>query len=245
MSTGEPVYKRIVLKLSGEMLGGSQGAGLDYPSIQGFGREVQEVIQAGVQVALVIGGGNLVRGAQAVGSHGLLQRATGDCMGMLATVINALALQDALQAMGVEARAMSALHMPEVCESFVRREALRHLEQGRVVILAGGLGAPFFTTDTAAAQRALELDAEIVLKGTKVDGVYSDDPVKNPHAQRYTVLSFQEVLEKDLKVMDATAIALCRDHDLPILVFSMLRPGNILRAISGEGETIGTLVVNT
>ena len=239
---GEPAYKRILLKLSGEMLGGTAGKGLDVQRITDFCRETIEVSRLGVEVAVVIGGGNIIRGDQAVREFGLMRRASADYMGMLATLINSLALQDALESMGAATRVLSAIEARAVCEPYIRRRAIRHLEKKRIVILAGGTGHPYFSTDTTAALRALEIQAEVLLKATKVDGVYSDDPVKNPKAERYTKLRYQEVVERRLHVMDTTAVALCMENKLPILVFSVQKPGNIMRAVLGEGDRIGTLV---
>ncbi|MCK6474590.1 MAG: UMP kinase [Planctomycetes bacterium] len=231
-----------MLKLSGEMLGGDSGRGIDTSRLTGFCREVKEVSNLGVQVAVVIGGGNIIRGSVAARESGLLQRATADYMGMLATIINALALQDALEGMGVQTRVMSAISVVSVCEEYIRRRALRHLEKGRVVILAGGTGHPFFSTDTTAALRATEINAEVLMKATKVDGVYSADPKKDPKAKRFAKLDYMQVLKDRLNVMDATAISLCMDNNLPIFVFSVQEPGNIRRAVLGEAGSIGTLV---
>ena len=235
-------YKRILLKLSGEMLGGVAGKGLDMQRIEDFCRETIEVSQRGVEVAVVIGGGNIMRGDQAVRESGLTRRASADYMGMLATLINALALQDVLESMGAATRVLSAIEARAVCEPYIRRRAIRHLEKKRIVILAGGTGHPYFSTDTTAALRALELHAEVLLKATKVDGVYSADPIVNPKATRYSKLSYQDVVQRRLHVMDTTAVALCMENRLPILVFSVQKPGNIMRAITGEGKRIGTLV---
>lgn len=235
-------YKRILLKLSGEMLGGVAGKGLDMQRITDFCRETVEVARRGVQVAVVIGGGNIIRGDQAVREFGLQRRASADYMGMLATLINALALQDALEGMGAATRVLSAIEARAVCEPYIRRRATRHLEKGRIVILAGGTGHPYFSTDTTAALRALEIHAEVLLKATKVDGVYSDDPIKNPKAVRYAKLSYQEVVQRRLHVMDTAAVALCMENKMPILVFSVQKPGNIMRAVMGEGGKIGTIV---
>lgn len=232
-------YERVLLKLSGEVFGGKSGAGLDLDAIEQIALQVRQVCNLGCQVAVVIGGGNILRGA-AFGEKGM-NRATADYMGMLGTVINALAFQDAIERIGLHARVLSALHVHSVCEPFIVRRAVRHLEKGRVTILAGGTGNPFFTTDTTAALRAKEIQAEILLKATKVDGVYSGDPMKDPTVKRYERVTYDEVLERNLKVMDAAAIALCRENHLPILVFSMLEPGNIVRAV--RGEKLGTLVV--
>ncbi|MGC8466692.1 MAG: UMP kinase [Acidithiobacillus sp.] len=231
-------YSRILLKLSGEALMGEGQYGVDRAVVQRMAAEIKAVADAGVQVALVIGGGNIFRG-MAKAAEGM-DRATADYMGMLATVMNALAVQDALEHLGLPTRVQSALHIEQVAEPYIRRRAIRHLEKGRVVIFGAGTGNPFFTTDTAASLRAVEINAELVLKGTKVDGVYTDDPVTHPEAMRYRELSFNQVLEQGLQVMDATAITLCRDNDMPIVVFSMNKPGALMRVLQGEEE--GTLV---
>lgn len=205
--------------------------------------QIQHAHASGCQIAIVIGGGNILRGAQFSGHNALVQEATAHYMGMLATMINSLAMQDALESVGLQTRVMSAIPVEKIAETFIRRRAIRHLEKGRVVILAAGIGNPFVTTDTAAAQRALELDADVVLKATRVDGVYSDDPEKNPHAVLYESLSYADVIEKKLRVMDATAIALCREHEKPIVVFNFKKDGNIVRAVSGS--TVGTLIGTT
>ena len=235
----QPIYKRIILKLSGEMLGGESGKGIDPDQIESLCAQVSEVRAYGVEVAVVIGGGNIIRGNTASQS-GLLHRATADYMGMLATIMNALALQDALESMGAETRVMSAIKAEEVCEPYIRRKALRHLELKRIVILAGGTGNPYFTTDTTAALRAMELKAEVLMKATKVAGVFDSDPAKNPKAKKYETLSYMQVLRDRLNVMDTTAISLCMDNNLPILVFSVKEPGNIRRAVLGEN--LGTYV---
>ena len=227
-------YQRVLLKLSGEALMGDGQYGVDRAVVQRMAAEIKEVADAGVQVALVIGGGNIFRG-MAKAAEGM-DRATADYMGMLATVMNALAVQDALEHLGLPTRVQSALHIEQVAEPYIRRRAIRHLEKGRVVIFAAGTGNPFFTTDTAASLRAVEINAELVLKGTKVDGIYTDDPVSNPSAMRYRDLSFDQVLEQGLQVMDATAITLCRDNDMPIIVFSMNKAGALLRVLQGEEE---------
>ncbi|MCE5360231.1 UMP kinase [Candidatus Igneacidithiobacillus taiwanensis] len=234
-------YRRVLLKLSGEALMGDGQYGVDRGVVQRMAAEIKEIADAGVQVALVIGGGNIFRG-MAKAAEGM-DRATADYMGMLATVMNALAVQDALEHLGLPTRVQSALHIEQVAEPYIRRRAIRHLEKGRVVIFGAGTGNPFFTTDTAASLRAVEIGAELVLKGTKVDGIYTDDPVTNPDAMRYRKLSFDQVLEQGLQVMDATAITLCRDNDMPIIVFSMNKPGALLRVLQGEEE--GTLVRGT
>lgn len=238
MSSQSPVYKRILLKLSGEALMGEGDYGIEPSVIGRIAGEIKEVVSLGVQVGLVIGGGNIFRGAGLAASG--IDRVTGDHMGMLATVLNALAMQDALEKQEVPARVMSALSIHQVCEDYIRRRALRHMEKGRVVMFAAGTGNPFFTTDSAASLRAIEIDADVVIKATKVDGVYSADPVTNPDAERYTKLTFDHVLEKKLMVMDATAVVLCRDHDMPLRIFSILNSGDLLRMICGED--VGTLV---
>lgn len=231
-------YKRILLKLSGEILAGDKGGGIDPEIINQLVAQVREVHEMGIQVGIVIGGGNIFRGVQA-GSQGL-DRVTGDYMGMLATAINALALQDRLESVGVDTRVASAIEMREISEPYIRRRATRHLEKGRVVIFACGTGNPFFTTDTAASLRAMEIGADVVLKGTKVDAVYDSDPVKNPNAKPYRTITFMDVLQQGLKVMDAAAISLCMDNRLPIIVFNVGVEGNLRRIVSGE--PVGTLV---
>lgn len=237
---GPPRYRRVVLKLSGESFshGGERGIGMD--EVMHIARQIQQAAATGCQIALVIGGGNILRGSQFKNTHSGIQEATAHYMGMLATVINALALQDALESLGCETRVMTAIHMQGVAEPYIRRRARRHLEKGRLVILAAGSGSPFVTTDTAAAQRALELDAEILMKATRVDGVYSDDPERNPHAVLYSELDYATVRERNLRVMDSTAIAHCMEHNMPILVFNYKKEGNILRAV--RGEKVGTLI---
>ena len=233
-----PSYKRILLKLSGEALMGEQAFGIDPAVADQIAREVAEVQALGVQTAIVIGGGNIFRGLTA--SARGLDRATADYMGMLATVINGLALSDAIERLGTETRLVTAIEMREVAEPFIRRRALRHLDKGRVVVFAAGTGNPYFTTDTAAALRAMEIRAEVILKATKVDGVFTADPHIDPTATRIDTVSYLEVLERQLKVMDATAISLCMDNQLPIVVFNLLTPGNIKRAVLGE--KIGSVV---
>jgi uridylate kinase len=233
-----PKYKRVLLKLSGEALGGESGLGIAPEAVQDMARQIQEVRELGVQVVLVVGGGNIFRGLS--GSERGIERATGDYMGMLATVINALALQDALEKLGVATRVQSAISMAQIAESFIRRRAVRHLEKGRVVIFAGGTGNPYFSTDTAAALRANEIGAEVILKATKVDGIYDSDPKKNPSAKRYEQISYLEALQKQLKVMDSTAFSLCMDNRMPIIVFDFFEPHNLKRVV--VGETVGTLV---
>jgi len=231
-------YQRILLKLSGEALMGEQNFGIDPQVLSYVSEEIKNVTQQGVQVALVIGGGNIFRGVGLAASG--MDRVAGDHMGMLATVINSLALQDALEKHGVSARVMSALPIHQVCEDYIRRRAIRHLEKGRVAIFAAGTGNPFFTTDSAASLRGIEVEADVVIKATKVDGVYSADPVKDPSATLYRDLNYDEVLEKKLNVMDATAIVLCRDHKMPIRVYNMVKSGALDKIINGEQE--GTLV---
>jgi uridylate kinase len=233
-----PAYRRVLLKLSGEALMGTQSFGLDEAVVREIADEIKDIFDLGVQIAIVIGGGNIIRGLAA--SHRGIERVTGDYMGMLATVINALALQDALERVRVHTRVLSAIEMREVAEPYIRRRAIRHMEKARVVIFAGGTGNPYFSTDTAAALRAMEVKAEIILKGTKVDGIYDADPRTDPQAQRLPVVTYQRVLEQNLKFMDAAAIALCRDNDVPIAVFNLRQPGNIRRVVCGE--PVGSLV---
>jgi uridylate kinase len=231
-------YKRILLKLSGEALMGSQGYGIDLAVIDGIASEIKEIHGGGTQIAIVIGGGNIFRGLSAASTG--MERASADYMGMLATALNALALQNILENKAVPTRVQSAIEMRELAEPYIRRRAVRHLEKGRVVIFAAGTGNPFFTTDTAAALRSMEIGAEVIMKATKVDGVYSADPVKDPSAVKYERLTYLDVLQKNLKVMDATAISLCMDNSMPIIVFNLNVPGNIRRIVSGE--SLGTLV---
>lgn len=231
-------YKRVLLKLSGEVLGGTQGYGIDPQTITSIALEIKDVVASGVELALVIGGGNIFRGL-AASSKGM-DRASADYMGMLATMINALAMQDALEQIGVFTRVQSAIAMQEVAEPYIRRKAIRHLEKGRVVIFGAGTGNPYFTTDTAASLRAMEIGADVILKGTKVDGVYSADPKKDPSAIRYSSLSYLQVLQEGLQVMDATATSLCMDNNLPIIVFDVGVAGNVKRVVCGE--EIGTIV---
>ncbi len=238
---GRAVYRRIVLKLSGEALQGKLGFGIDPAVLEEFARYIKEVKALGVEVTVVVGGGNIVRGLDAAERTGL-DRATADYMGMLATVINGLALQDALERQGVPTRVQTAIEMSKVAEPYIRRRAIRHLEKGRVVIFVGGTGNPFFTTDTTAALRAMEIGADVVLKATDVDGVYSDDPATNRHAKKFTTLTFFDVLKKGLKVMDATAVSLCMSGNVPIIVFNLHRAGNIKRVVCGE--PVGTVVTN-
>ncbi len=236
--TKRPKYSRILLKLSGEALGGEAGIGISPEAVRDMAGQIREVRDLGVQVVLVVGGGNIFRGLS--GSEKGIERATGDYMGMLATVINALALQDALEKMGVATRVQSAITMAQIAEAFIRRRAVRHLEKKRVVIFGGGTGNPYFSTDTAAALRANEIGAEVVLKATKVDGIYDSDPKKNPKAKRYSQISYSEALQKRLKVMDSTAFSLCMDNKMPIIVFDFFRPHNLKRVVMGE--KVGTLV---
>ena len=239
-TTPSPRYRRILLKLSGEALMGAEDYGIDPLIIRRIAGEIREVVARNIQVALVIGGGNIFRGAGLARAG--MDRVTADHMGMLATVMNALAMQDALESLGVYARVMSALSINEVCEDYIRRRAIRHLEKGRVVIFGAGTGNPFFTTDTAASLRAIEIDADILLKATKVNGVYTDDPMQNPAATRYTHLTFDRVLTDKLSVMDATAIVMCRDNNLPLQVFNLFNVGDLLRIV--DGEDVGTVVTN-
>jgi uridylate kinase len=234
-----PRYRRVLLKLSGEALLGGGQWGIDRGVLEGICHQVIAAQKLGVEVALVIGGGNLMRGSVEARREGV-DRSTADYMGMLATVINALALQNALEHLGACTRVMSAIEMHQVAESYIRRRAVRHLEKGRTVIFAAGTGNPYFTTDTAAALRAMEIGAEVLIKATKVDGVFTADPVKDPRARRFTELTYLEVLKRRLAVMDTTAISLCMDNDLPIVVFNLNKPGNLLRLL--KGERVGTLV---
>ena len=232
-------YKRILLKLSGEALMGEQNYGIDTAMAESVAREIKAVHDLGVEVAIVVGGGNIFRGVSK--SAGNMDRGAADYIGMLATVMNAVVLQDALEKLDVYTRVMSAIDIPQLAEPFIRRRAIRHLEKKRVVIFAAGTGNPYFTTDSAAALRACELGTDVILKATKVDGVYSADPMKDSAATRFEKISYQEVLEKQLKVMDASAISLCMDNDLPIMVFNMKEAGNIIKAVNGD-LSIGTLV---
>ncbi len=234
----QPRYKRILLKLSGEALMGAQGYGIDHAVLDTITSEVKEICNLGVEVAIVIGGGNIFRGLS--GAAKGMERASADYMGMLATVLNALALQNVLENKGVVTRVQSAIEMRELAETYIRRRAVRHLEKGRVVIFAAGTGNPYFTTDTAAALRAMEIGAEVIMKATKVDGVYSADPMKDKTATKFDSLTYLDVLRKDLRVMDATAISLCMDNSLPIIVFNLNVPGNIKKIVLGA--TVGTLV---
>jgi uridylate kinase len=231
-------YKRILLKLSGEALMGEKQFGIDNNRLMQYAREIKEVFQAGVEVAVVIGGGNIFRGVQA--EQGGMERTQGDYMGMLATMINSMALQSALESIEVPTRLQSAIKMEQIAEPFIRRKAVRHLEVGRVVIFGAGTGNPYFTTDTAASLRAIEIEADVLLKGTRVDGIYTADPEKDPNATKYDKVSFTEVYDKGLNVMDMTAFTLCNENKLPIIVFDMNKTGNLMRLV--EGENVGTLV---
>ena len=233
-----PRYKRVVLKLSGEALAGSSGYGIDPRTLVSIAGQIKEVVARGVEVAIVVGGGNIWRGV--AGSAQGMDRATADYMGMLATEINALALQDALEKQGLEIRVMTAIEMKEIAEPYIRRRAIRHLEKGRVVIFAAGTGNPYFSTDTAAALRSAEIEADVILMAKKVDGVYDSDPLKNPDAKKYDYLQYIDVLNQGLGVMDSTAASLCMDNKIPIIVFNLMEDGNILRAV--KGENIGTYV---
>ncbi|MEG2337731.1 MAG: UMP kinase [Clostridium sp.] len=233
-----PRYKRVMLKLSGESLAGKKGHGFDFEVVDRISGEVKNLVELGIEVTVVVGGGNIWRGRNGVN----MDRTTSDHMGMLATCINSLALQDSLERMGVHTRVQTAIEMKEVAEPFIRRRAVRHLQKGRVVIFAAGSGNPYFSTDTAAALRAAETEAEVILLAKKVDGVYDSDPNINKDAKKFDKLTFKEVLEKDLKVMDATATALCKENNIPIIVFSLDEPNNILKAITGE--VLGTIVNN-
>lgn len=234
----QPRWQRVLLKLSGEAFAGERGSGLDYTVIGSLAKQIVDAHALGVEIAVVIGGGNIIRGQQAAQAG--IDRATADYMGMLATVVNALALQDAIEQLGVPTRVQTAIQMFQVAEPFIRRRAIRHLEKGRVVILAAGTGNPYFTTDTAAALRALEIHAQAFLKATNVDGVYDSDPRRDPNARRFSYISYSEAIARQLRVMDLTALTLCMENRLPIVVFNIARPGNVVRAILGED--IGTLV---
>jgi len=238
MTTAERPYKRVLVKLSGEALMGQGDYGIEPAVIKRIAGELVEITQMGTSVAVVIGGGNIFRGAGLARAG--MDRVTGDHMGMLATVMNALAMQDALESLGLYVRVMSAIRINQVCEDYIRRRAVRHLEKGRVIIFAAGTGNPFFTTDTAAALRAIEIDADLLLKATKVNGVYSDDPIRNPKATRYPRLTYDKVLTDKLNVMDATAVVMCRDNRLPLRVFNLNNAGDLPRVV--RGEDVGTLV---
>jgi uridylate kinase len=233
-------YKRILLKLSGESLMGDKAFGIDNDRLASYADQIKEISDLGVEIAIVIGGGNIFRGVQA--EEGGMDRTHGDYMGMLATMINSMALQAALESKGIQTRLQSAIEMKEIAEPYVRRRAMRHLEKGRVVIFGAGTGNPYFTTDSAASLRAIEVDAEVILKGTRVDGVYTADPEKDPNATKYDVISFDDVYGNGLKVMDMTAFTLCKENDLPIIIFDMDTPGNLKRVLSGE--QVGTIVRN-
>jgi uridylate kinase len=238
MKTGKPHFKRVLLKLSGEALMGDKQFGIDQKVLQYMAGELKGVSKSGVQIAIVIGGGNIFRGLEASAEG--MERTTADYMGMLATALNALALQNALEIHGMPTRVLSAIEMRELAEPYIRRRAIRHLEKGRFVIFACGTGNPYFTTDTAAALRAVEIGADVILKATKVEGIYSSDPIKNPHAKKFHDITYMDVLKRGLKVMDSTAISLCMDNSLPIMVFGLMKKGNIRKVL--EGKKIGTLV---
>jgi len=231
-------YKRVLLKLSGESLMGSKNFGIDPERLQHYAKEIDSITKLGVEVAVVIGGGNIFRGLQAADSG--IERVQGDYMGMMATVINGMALQSALETQGVYSRLVSAIEMREIAESYIRRRAIRHLEKGRVVVFSAGTGSPYFTTDSAAALRASEVNADVILKGTRVDGIYSADPEKDPNAVKYDKISFNEVINNNLKIMDMTAFTMCHENNVPIVVFDINQAGNLKRV--AEGEEIGTLV---
>jgi uridylate kinase len=231
-------YKRILLKLSGEALMGEQKYGIDSQVLIRYASEIKAIADKGVEITIVVGGGNIYRGIEAAATG--IDRVQGDYMGMLATVINCMALQSALENIGLDTRLMSGIKIEQVCESFIRRRAIRHLEKGRIVMFGAGTGNPYFTTDTAASLRAIEIEAEVVLKGTRVDGVYTADPEKDPTATRYSNISFDEAYAKGLNIMDMTAFTLCKENNLPIIIFDMNRPGNLLKVL--EGDSVGTLV---
>ncbi len=233
-------FKRVLLKLSGESLEGEQGFGISSEVLDFFSEEVKKVHDAGIELGIVIGGGNIYRGLSAAKQG--IDRATGDQMGMLATMINSLALQNAIERIGVQTRLMSAIKMEEIAEPYIRRRAIRHLEKGRVVILGAGTGHPYFSTDTAASLRAVEIGADVIIKGTRVDGVYDSDPEKNPNAIKYEKISYLDILKKNLRVMDLTAVSLCQENNLPMMVFNMDVPGNLLKLV--QGEAIGTFINN-
>ena len=238
IKTKRPKFSRVLLKLSGEALGGENGAGINPEAVQDMAEQICEVRELGVQVVVVVGGGNIFRGLS--GSKRGVERATGDYMGMLATIINSLALQDALEKLGAPTRVQSAIAMSQIAEPFIRRRAVRHLEKDRIVIFGGGTGNPYFSTDTAAALRANEIGAEVILKATKVDGIYDSDPKKNPKAKRFSQISYLQALQERLEVMDSTAFSLCMDNKMPIIVFDFFRPHNLRRVVLGE--QVGTLV---
>ena len=231
-------YKRILLKLSGEALMGNKKFGIDNERLMQYAKEIKEISDLGVQIGIVIGGGNIFRGVQA--ERGGMDRTQGDYMGMLATMINSMALQAALESVGIFSRLQSAIEMKEIAEPFIKRRAVRHLEKGRVVIFGSGTGNPFFTTDSAASLRAIEIDADVILKGTRVNGIYSEDPEQNPDAKMFDKITFKDVFNKDLKVMDMTAFTLCKENNVPIVVFNMNEPGNLRKVVSGDN--VGTLV---
>ena len=233
-------YKRIILKLSGEALMGKQNYGIDADRLSQYAEEIKDAIEQGAQVAVVIGGGNIFRGMN--GTQSGIDRAQGDYMGMLATVINGMALQSALENVGMYTRLLSAIKMEQICEPYIRRRAIRHLEKGRVVIFGAGTGNPYFTTDTAASLRAIEVQADVIIKGTRVDGIYTADPEKDPNATRFDTISFREVYNKNLSVMDMTAFTLCEENNLPIIVFDMNKKGNLHNLLAGDN--VGTLVTN-
>ncbi len=233
-------YKRVLLKLSGESLMGKKSFGIDNERLSEYAQQIKDIHDAGIEVAIVIGGGNIFRGVQA--EEGGMDRTHGDYMGMLATMINSMALQAALESAGIKTRLQSAIEMKEIAEPFVRRRAVRHLEKGRVVIFGAGTGNPYFTTDSAASLRAIEINADVILKGTRVDGIYSADPEKDPTAKKYDTITFDDVYENGLKVMDMTAFTLCKENDLPIIVFDMDTPGNLRKVL--EGDNVGTVVSN-
>ena len=241
MSDTKLKYQRVLLKLSGEVFGGEKGYGIDIDVLKKIANEIKEIHQLGAQVAIVVGGGNIFRGVEITVKD--MDQASGDYMGMLATVMNALALQNALEKLGIYTRVLSAIEMKEVAEPYIRRRAIRHLEKRRIVIFAGGTGNPYFTTDTAASLRAMEIKAEVILKATKVDGVYSADPLKDKHAEKFQRLTYIQILEKGLKVMDATAIPLCMNNNLPIVVFDLNKKGNIKKVLTGK--QIGTVVTGS
>lgn len=231
-------YKRILLKLSGEALAGNKEFGFSEDVLESFAKQIKDLHSKGIEIAIVIGGGNIFRGT--TGTKKGVDRVTGDTMGMLATIMNGLALQDAIERLGVPTRVLSALQMPQVAEPFIRRKAIRHLEKGRVIIFAGGTGNPYFTTDSCGALRAAEINADVLAKGTKVDGIYDKDPMKHSDAVRYDTVTFDEAISKNLEVMDTTALSLCRENNIPIIVFNALEVGNILKMV--QGENIGTVV---
>jgi uridylate kinase len=233
-------FKRILLKLSGEALMGNQEFGIDNARLKQYAEEISQIVDLGVEIAIVVGGGNIFRGVQA--EKGGMERTQGDYMGMLATMINSMALQSSLESLGIQTRLMSAIKMEQIAEPFIRRRAVRHLEKGRVVIFGAGTGNPYFTTDTAASLRAIEIEADVILKGTRVDGIYSADPEKDKDAKKYAKISFKEVFEKGLNIMDMTAFTLCNENDLPIIVFDMNKKGNLKAVL--EGESVGSVVSN-